>query len=89
MKYLEGEEITVEEIKAALRKGVCEVKIFPVLCGSSYRNKGVQLMLDAVVDYLPAPTDVPAIKGILDRRYRRRVANLPTTSRSQHWHSKS
>ena len=60
MKYLEGEEITIAEIKAALRKGVCEVKIFPVICGSSYRNKGVQLMLDAVVDYLPSPLDVPA-----------------------------
>lgn len=66
MKYLEGEEITVEEIKAALRKGVVEVKIFPVICGSSYRNKGVQLMLDAVLDYLPAPTDVPDIKGHLE-----------------------
>ncbi|BBH23994.1 elongation factor G [Paenibacillus baekrokdamisoli] len=66
MKYLEGEEITVAEIKAVLRKGVCEVKIFPVICGSSYRNKGVQMMLDAVVDYLPAPIDVPAIKGTLD-----------------------
>lgn len=66
MKYLEGEEITVEEIKAALRKGVVEVKIFPVICGSSYRNKGVQPMLDAVIDYLPAPTDVPSIMGHLD-----------------------
>ena len=66
MKYLEGEEITVAELKAALRKGVCEVKIFPVICGSSYRNKGVQVMLDAVVDYLPAPTDVPDIKGHLE-----------------------
>ncbi|WP_106767170.1 elongation factor G [Paenibacillus faecalis] len=66
MKYLEGEEITVDEIKAALRKGVVEVKIFPVICGSSYRNKGVQLMLDAVIDYLPAPTDVPSIKGQLE-----------------------
>jgi elongation factor G len=66
MKYLEGEEITVEEIKAALRIGVCQVKIFPVICGSSYRNKGVQLMLDAVVDYLPSPLDVPDIKGVLD-----------------------
>jgi elongation factor G len=65
MKYLEGEEITVPELKAALRKGTCEVKIFPVVCGSSYRNKGVQLMLDAVIDYLPAPTDVPDIKGTL------------------------
>ncbi|MDO3680465.1 elongation factor G [Paenibacillus ehimensis] len=66
MKYLEGEELSVEEIKAALRKGVCEVKIFPVICGSSYRNKGVQLMLDAVVAYLPSPLDVPDIKGTLE-----------------------
>ncbi|MFC5452289.1 elongation factor G [Paenibacillus aestuarii] len=66
MKYLEGEELTVAEIKAALRKGVCDVKIFPVIVGSSYRNKGVQLMLDAVIDYLPAPIDVPDIKGVLD-----------------------
>lgn len=66
MKYLEGEEISVEELKAALRKGVCEVKIFPVICGSSYRNKGVQLMLDAVIDYLPAPVDVPSIQGHLE-----------------------
>ncbi|NIK80157.1 elongation factor G [Paenibacillus castaneae] len=66
MKYLEGEEITIPEIKAALRKGVCEVKIFPVVAGSSYRNKGVQPMLDAVVDYLPSPLDVPAITGTLE-----------------------
>lgn len=66
MKYLEGEEITIPEIKAALRKGVCEVKIFPVVAGSSYRNKGVQPMLNAVVDYLPSPLDVPAIKGTLE-----------------------
>ncbi|MFB5763468.1 elongation factor G [Paenibacillus medicaginis] len=66
MKYLEGEELTVEEIKGALRQGVVEVKIFPVICGSSYRNKGVQLMLDAVIDYLPAPIDVPDIKGLLE-----------------------
>ncbi|MGN7360928.1 elongation factor G [Paenibacillus sp. SAF-054] len=66
MKYLEGEEITIPELKAALRKGVVEVKIFPVICGSSYRNKGVQLMLDAVIDYLPAPVDVPSIQGHLE-----------------------
>ncbi|WP_438348966.1 elongation factor G [Paenibacillus sp. FA6] len=66
MKFLEGEEITIPELKAALRKGVVETKIFPVICGSSYRNKGVQLMMDAVVDYLPAPTDVPSIIGHLD-----------------------
>lgn len=66
MKYLEGEEITVEELKVALRKGVCEVKIFPVVCGSSYRNKGIQLVLDAVIDYLPAPIDVASIQGHLE-----------------------
>jgi elongation factor G len=65
MKYLEGEEITVPELKAALRKGVCEVKIFPVVCGSSYKNKGIQFMLDAVVEYLPAPVDIPDIRGTL------------------------
>lgn len=66
MKYLEGEEISIPEIKAALRKGVVEVKIFPVICGSSYKNKGIQPMLDAVVDFLPAPIDVPDIKGHLE-----------------------
>ena len=66
MKYLEGEEITLPELRAALRKGTCEVKIVPVLCGSSYKNKGVQLLLDAVVAFLPAPIDVPDIKGVLD-----------------------
>jgi elongation factor G len=65
MKYLEGEELTPDEIRKALRKGTCEVKIFPVLCGSSYKNKGVQPMLDAVVYYLPSPLDIPAIKGVL------------------------
>jgi elongation factor G len=64
MKYLEGEEISVEEIKRGLRKATIEGKIIPVTGGSAFKNKGVQLMLDAVVDYLPAPTDVPAIKGI-------------------------
>lgn len=65
MKYLEGEEITLDELKAALRKATCEVQIIPVLCGSSYRNKGVQSVLDAVVAYLPSPLDVPDIKGQL------------------------
>ena len=64
MKYLEGEEITIDELKAALRKGVCNVEIIPVMCGTAYRMKGVQMLLDAVVDYMPAPTDVPNIKGI-------------------------
>jgi elongation factor G len=66
MKYLEGEEITVPDLKRALRQGTVETKIFPVICGSSYKNKGVQLMLDAVIDYLPAPVDVPDIRGTLD-----------------------
>ena len=65
MKVLEGEEPTVEEIKNAIRAGVLTSEFFPVMCGSAYKNKGVQLMLDAVVDYLPAPTDIPSIKGTL------------------------
>ncbi|EHL14703.1 elongation factor G [Peptoanaerobacter stomatis] len=65
MKYLEGEEITIDELKAALRKAVINTTINPVFCGTSYRNKGVQLLLDAVVDYMPAPTDIEAIKGVL------------------------
>lgn len=65
MKYLEGEELTEDEIHAALRKGTCNVEIIPVLCGSSYKNKGVQPLLDAVVRYMPSPLDVPAIKGQL------------------------
>lgn len=64
MKYLEGEELTVDEIKAGIRKATLAVKMIPVLCGSSFKNKGVQPLLDAVVDYMPAPTDVPAIRGI-------------------------
>lgn len=63
MKYLEGEEITVEELKAAIRKGTLAVKMIPVLCGSSYKNKGVQLVLDAIVDYLPSPVDIPPVEG--------------------------
>lgn len=64
MKYLEGEEITNAEIIAAVRKGTITCKMTPVICGSSYKNKGVQALLDAVVAYMPAPTDVPAIQGI-------------------------
>jgi elongation factor G len=64
-KYLEGEELTEEEIRGALRKGTVAGTIVPVLCGSAFKNKGVQLLLDAVIDYLPAPIDVPAIQGTL------------------------
>ena len=63
MKYLEGEELTKEEIKAALRKATISNEIVPVVCGSSYKNRGVQKLLDAIVDYMPAPTDIEAIKG--------------------------
>jgi elongation factor G len=63
IKYLEGEEITPDELKKAIRRGVLDVKITPVLCGSSFKNKGVQLLLDAIVDYLPSPMDLPPIEG--------------------------
>ncbi|AYW45896.1 elongation factor G [Tetragenococcus koreensis] len=64
MKYLEGEEITPEELKVGIRKATLSVDFYPVLCGSAFKNKGVQMMLDAVIDYLPSPIDVPPIKGI-------------------------
>ena len=64
-KYLEGEEISVEEMKKVLRKGVINNEIYPVFCGTAYKNKGIQLLLDAIVDYMPAPTDIESIKGIL------------------------
>ena len=63
MKYLDGEEISIDEIKAALRKQVLACKLFPVFCGSAYKNKGIQMLLDAVIDYLPSPLDVPPVKG--------------------------
>lgn len=65
MKYLEGEELTIEEIKKGIRKQTIANTMVPVCCGSSYRNKGVQMLLDAVVDYMPSPVDIPAIKGVL------------------------
>lgn len=64
MKYLEGEELTTEEIISAIRKATISVDVVPVLCGSAYKNKGVQMLLDAVVDYLPSPIDLPAVKGM-------------------------
>jgi elongation factor G len=66
MKYLEGEELTLDEIKAGIRKATISVSMIPVLCGSSYKNKGVQNLLDAVVDYMPSPLDIPPIKGVAD-----------------------
>ena len=66
MKYLEGEELTKEEIKTTIRKMCIACEMVPVVCGSSYKNKGVQKMLDAVIDYMPSPLDIPAIKGVLE-----------------------
>ncbi len=66
-KFLKGEEILIDEIKAAVRKGTIQRKLTPVLCGSAFRNKGVQLLLDAIVDYLPSPLDVPPVTGILPK----------------------
>ena len=64
MKFLEGEELTIEEIKTTIRKQTINCEMVPVFCGSAYRNKGVQLMLDGVIDYMPSPLDIPAMKGI-------------------------
>ena len=64
MKYLEGEEITIDELKTVIRRATIANEMFPVFCGSAYRNKGVQMMLDGVVDYMPSPLDIPAIKGV-------------------------
>src|SRR4030042_3845954 len=64
-KFLGREEISADEIKTAIRKGTLELKLTPVICGSAFRNKGVQLLLDAIVDYLPSPLDIPPIVGML------------------------
>ena len=64
MEYLEGEEPSTEALKAALRKGTCNCDAVPVCCGTAYRNKGVQKLLDAVIEFMPSPLDVPAIQGI-------------------------
>lgn len=74
-KYLEGEEFTEEEIRTALRKGTIEGKIVPMICGSAFKNKGVQKLLDAVVDYLPSPLEVPPIQGTLDGKVTERRAD--------------
>ena len=64
MQYLEGEEVAVDDLKAALRKGTCECTAVPVCCGTAYRNKGIQKLLDAIVEFMPSPLDIPAIKGV-------------------------
>ena len=65
MKYLEGEELTIDEIKTGIRKATLDVEFYPVFCGSAFQNKGVRLLLDGVIDYLPAPTDIPPIEGVV------------------------
>ncbi|MGH6734825.1 MAG: elongation factor G [Methyloceanibacter sp.] len=75
--YLEGREIPVDKLKELIRKGTCTLQFYPVLCGSAFKNKGVQPMLDAVVDYLPSPLDVPAIKAI-DAKTDEEVSRLPS-----------
>ena len=88
VKYLEGEAVGSDEIKAAIRKGVVANEFIPVICGSSYKNKGVQEMIDAVVDYLPSPNDIPAIKGtLLDGEEAER--HPMTTRPCRHWPSRS
>lgn len=89
-KYLGGEELTEAEIKGALRQRVLNNEIILVTCGSAFKNKGVQAMLDAVIDYLPSPVDVPAINGIWTTVKTLRLSVTQVmTSRSLHWRSKS
>ena len=92
MIYLEGEEPSVEDMKAALRKGCVEGTAIPVCCGSAYRNKGVQKMLDAVIEYMPSPLDIPAIAGTdMDGNedHRESSDSEPFLSRSLHLLSRS
>ena len=88
-KYFSGEPLAVDEIKACIRKATIQNRMVPVVCGTSYRNKGVQKLLDAIVDYLPAPTDIPSIKGWTRTPARRLSAIRPTRSRFRRWRLKS
>ncbi len=90
-KYFGGEELTVDEIKGAIRKLTITSEVYPVLCGSAFKNKGVQPMLDAVVDYLPSPLDVPPATGHAPGQGGRRdhPQRRRPTSRSRRWHSRS
>ena len=88
--YLDGNEPDVATLKKLIRKGTLNFSFVPVLCGSAFKNKGVQPMLDAVVDYLPSPLDVPPIQGLkLDGVTDRRRARPTTTRRSRRWRSRS
>ena len=84
-KYLGGEELTVEEIKTCIRKSTIANHMVPVTCGTSYRNKGVQPLLNAIIDYMPAPTDVPDIKGVNPTLGKRRAVLLTITLPSLRW----
>ena len=88
-KYLDGETIEVSETQGCAPRGDHRQKIVPVFCGSAFKNKGVQPLLDAVVDYLPSPIDIPPVKGINpdDESFMEREAR--TTSRSRRWRSRS
>ena len=89
-KFFAEEEITEAELKTALRKACIACELMPVMCGSAYRNKGVQKLLDGVVEYMPAPTDIPAIKGIdpaTGEETERHASD--ERDRSLHWHSRS
>ena len=89
-KYFGGEDLTVEEIKGAIRKLTINSEAYPVLCGSAFKNKGVQPMLDAVIDYLPSPLDVPPLSGMRPaRKTSRSSASRRPTSRSPRWPSRS
>ena len=80
-KYIEGETIGEAELKAALRRATLKMKVFPVICGTAFKNKGVQPMLDAVVDYLPSPLDVPPVEGN-ESRHRRRRRSRPAEDKA-------
>ena len=90
-KYLAGEEVTNDELKAALRRATIANKMQPVICGTAFKNKGVQPLLDAVVDYLPSPLDIPPIEGHRPRRPDKKVRPpaRTTASRSRRWCSRS
>jgi len=87
-KYLDGEEITIAEIKRALRKATISLKIAPVLCGAALRNKGIQPLLDAVLDYLPSPEDIPPVKGINPVTKKKKSDLVPTKNLWRRWRLK-
>ena len=88
-KYLESDELSVEEIKKGLRLRTINNEIVPMLCGTAFKNKGVQAMLDAVIDYLPSPVDIPPVKGENEKGEPDYAQRRATTSRSPRWRSRS